>query len=1032
MLFTKEGNKYTLTKSYHQSLIERQDIYGIKRLEHRSSVIPSKVKDTFKKNRFSSTMIQCLNGDYKFIHLEKAPDDEELFKPNYDDSEWDTLSVPSMWQYHGYGKCTYPNIFYHFPFDPPYIRCDNPVGIYRKHFKYNGDGENCILHFSGVMSAFFVYINGEFAGFGKGSRNAAEFDVTELLKKGDNLIAVKVYTWSDASYLENQDMLNANGIFRDVYLIKTAKTYVWDYALITDTEKISAEITVNNPTENTRVKILCDGKEYMCNVTDGKACAVIYIDNPLLWTAETPNTYCVYIELYQGDELLEVHSKKVGLRTSEVVGNKLLVNGKPIMLKGINRHEHNRKNGMAISDQQIEHELKLIKEFNINAIRCSHYTNHPLFYELATELGIYVMDETDLESHGAGATGDQGALSKMNTWLYSYLYRTKAMIENNKNESCIIIWSIGNEVGQGPNLERCAEYIRSTPYVLPIHQSQDGDKSSSYDNFRKNGYCTLHSMQEEFYPLEGKPVVLTEYAHGMGNTPGCLEDYWDYMYSHEQYCGGFVWEFKSHGFYAEDKDGNSFSKYGGDFDKSELNHWINFTIDGYTQSDITPKPALYELKEAVSPVKVWFEDGKILCRNTNDFRDLSYLTLKWSILEDYTSVSAGEMQMPTIPARSSDILEIPTLVNQIKPGAVYRADLVFYDGERLVSHKQVELPYISKKIKFAPEKVNLSCKTDGEGVIIRGDDFSVTFINGLPHKYQKNGRILFDGGMKFNFFRAVTDNDHFKRSVKSIWENYYHQGYFFKLTSMTIEEEADGILLKSEGLVTQQGLFGGFKYQNTFKILKDGLILTEIHGVPYGDLHPTFLRIGLYFNIPKELSEVLWYGRGEIENYIDRKMSAPFGLYKSNVTQMNFKYEMPQECGTRTDTRFVSVYDSKSSLNIIGCDNLIFSYHDFTLENLHSALHSNELKTADSNYLYIDYAMRGLGNHSCGPDPEEHYELHPHDFKFVFAITSNLTEEQMLQLARTDFGVKTEKITERYQPEAIERIIENFDCSIYQ
>lgn len=583
MYFEKNSTGYILTKSEHQRLIENQNIYGVNRLEPRCTVIPSGKRDVYIKNRFSSDMIVSLNGAYKFLHTLNS-EDYTVFSTDYDDSSWDTLDVPSMWQYHGYGHCTYPNVQYHFPFDPPYIRCDNPVGIYRKKFKYSKDSGRCILHFSGVISAYFVYLNGEYVGFAKGSRNASEFDVTDIIKDGENLLAVKVYTWSDGSYLENQDMLNANGIFRDVYLIKTANTHVWDYALRTDTKKIYAEITIDNPKETTSVKMICDGDEKCISAINGKVNTVFEIKNPKLWTAETPNTYTVYIELYDGDTLLEVHSKKMGLRKSEVAGNKFLVNGKPVMLKGINRHEHDRKNGMAVSDEQMETEVKIIKDFNLNAVRCAHYTNHPLFYELATEYGIYVMDEADMESHGASITGDQGALSKMKEWEYSYLYRTKCMIENNKNESCIVIWSIGNELGNGENIEKCAEYIRKTPYNMPIHQSQDNFYNPRFDDFRKNGYCTLHSMSDEFYPPEGKPVVLTEYAHGMGNTPGNLKEYWDYMYSHEQYCGGFVWEFKSHGFYAEDENGVPFSKFGGDFSKDELNHWMNFTIDGYLKA----------------------------------------------------------------------------------------------------------------------------------------------------------------------------------------------------------------------------------------------------------------------------------------------------------------------------------------------------------------------------------------------------------------------------------------------------------------
>ncbi len=1026
MFFKKDNDGYVLMKSHHQQLIENPNIYGENRLDPRCTVIPSRQRDVFVKNRFSSDMILSLNGDYKFLYTEDS-DNDDYYRMEYDDSTWDVLSVPSMWQYHGYGYCTYPNVRYHFPFDPPYIRCANPVGIYRKRFIYNKDFDRCILHFSGVISAYFIYLNGEYVGFAKGSRNAAEFDVTNILRNGENLIVIKVYTWSDASYLENQDMLNANGIFRDVYLIKTSDTHVWDYALRTDISHIYADIIVSNANDHSWIKLICNGEDIKVPVADGKASWVFVIDNPKLWTAETPNTYTVYIELYHDEELLEVHSKRVGLRTCAVIGNKFLVNGKPIMFKGVNRHEHNRKNGMAISDDQMVEELKIIKEFNLNAVRCAHYTNHPLFYELATEYGLYVFDEADMESHGAEVTGDQGLLSKMKEWEYAYLFRTRCMIENNKNESCIVIWSIGNELGRGINRDKCSEYIRNSPYALPIYQAQN--KLSPYDDFRKNGYCTLEDMADDFHGPEGKPVMLAEYAHGMGNIPGNLKEYWDYMYTHEQYCGGFVWEFKSHGFYAEDENGVPYSKFGGDFSQDELNHWLNFTIDGYLKSDLTPKPGFYELKEAVAPVRISLEDQKIICTNTNDFIDLSYLTLRWKLLEDYSILREGNYDMPAIPARESEILDIPLAISKVIPGAVYRVDLRFFDGDREVSHKQVKLPMKAEKERFAPKPFEYRIHADKNEIAVFGKRFEITFIDGLPVTYRKDGNTIFDGRMKFNFFRAVTDNDHIKRS-SSVWEINRMHAYQFTSETVKVTEEKDRVCINVFGKATHQGLASGFMISSMFSVLEDGMILSEIHVTPYGQLHNTMLRFGVCFEMAKDFNNVTWFGRGGGENYCDRTLSAPFGLYSKNIKDMNFRYEVPQECGTRTDVRFASVSNEKASFNIIGCDDFSFSYHDFTLENLNCALHENELKTADHNYLYIDYAMRGLGNHSCGPDPLEKYELRPHEFQFAFIMASNLDTDTANALAKMNFGIKSKKITECYENPTFERIIQLFACDL--
>ena len=535
-------------------------------------------------------------------------------------------------------------------------------------------------------------------------------------------------------------------------------------------------------------------------------------------------------------------------------------------------------------------------------------------------------------------------------------------------------------------------------------------------------------MSDEFYPPEGKPVVLTEYAHGMGNTPGNLKEYWDYMYSHEQYCGGFVWEFKSHGFYAEDENGVPFSKFGGDFSKDELNHWMNFTIDGYLKSDLTPKPGLFELKEAVAPVRVHLENGKIICTNTNDFIDLSYLTLTWKLLEDYTVLKEGTLGMPGIPARSSDVLDIPANIEKVIPGAVYRVDLRFNDGDKEVAHKQVELPEKLAKELFETTPFEYKISTFASTLTVSGNNFDITFTDGLPSKYIKDGNIIFDGKMKFNFFRAIIDNDHIRSFPESIWEFHKMHVYRFTSEAVSVKEKEDRVCINVSGKATHQGLVSGFMLDTEFTIFKDGIMLTEIHATPFGQMHNTMLRFGVVFEMAKQYDNVSWYGRGEIENYCDRNLSAPFGLYSTKVENMNFSYEIPQECGTRIDVRFATVSSKDASLNIIGCDSLTFSYHDFSQEALHKALHENELKKSDRNYLYVDYAMRGLGNHSCGPDPEPQYELPVHEFKFTFALASGLDNDEANELSKKDFGTRSVKITEGYENPTFERIMQMFDC----
>ena len=602
--------------------IEDQNVLHINRLPARATVVPAQRTGIYYKNKEESTFLRSLNGDYRFLYL--LEDTEPLFYANdVEDSAWDVIDVPSMWQYRGYGKPEYPNIRYPIPALPPYVKKQNPVGYYRKRFVIEEPSEKTILHFGGVDNAFYVYLNGTMVGFSKGSRLPAEFDVTGSIKKGENLLAIKVFTYSDATYLENQDMLLANGIFRDVYLIESRADTLWDYRVRTTYSSISIEATLEG-CGNYDVRISLDGQSVTYKASK-YITHTFELDEPRLWSAETPQLYDLTIELLRDGEAFETHSKRVGIMHSRIEGNKFLVNEHPIYIKGINRHENNAKNGRTISVEEIEADLKLIKKNNLNAIRLAHYTNHPATYEIAAELGLYLMDEADLETHGAYIiNGDQGYLSKTPEWLPAYKDRIIRMLETNKNEVAIFIWSTGNEAGTGENLDRCIDIIREFD---PNHECIITQDTGVYTHFRKIAYYPMSRVND--YTDEGYPVLAIEYAHAMGNSPGTLEDYWDYNYTHEKMVGGFAWEFRNHGFYSEDEDGNAFYKYGGDFD--DRYHWANFTMDGFCMSDGTPKPTWYELG-AVSFAAYTTFDGHLLhVKNTNDFLTLSYLTAKYDI-----------------------------------------------------------------------------------------------------------------------------------------------------------------------------------------------------------------------------------------------------------------------------------------------------------------------------------------------------------------------------------------------------------------
>ena len=980
-------------------------------LAPRATLVPALHRDVYFRNKEESEMFHSLNGTYRFS-WQRSDCLRDFFTPAYDDSGWDTLEVPSMWQYHGYSKPQYPNVQYPIPFNPPYISCENPVGYYRRIFNAR-KAPHSILYFGGVDNAYFVYLNGEYVGFSKGSRLPAEYDVTELLRDGENLLCVKVFTYSDATYLENQDMLLASGIFRDVILVQTPEVSVWDYEIHTEENTLSIDVTLWDgdysgytlrAETDSRIQELTADKHMHFSLT---------IPNAKRWNAETPHLYPVYLTLLRNGETVEVHSKKVGFVKTTIAGNRLLVNGAPITIKGICRHEHDPQNGRAITVGQIEQELRLIKEYNLNAIRCAHYPNHPAFYEIASELGIYVMNEGDLETHGCEVVGDQGYLSKQDRWLAAYMNRTVRMVERDKNETCVIIWSAGNEHGRGENIDKCLAWVKKRLDSIPVFHTIDDARNPPVCDFRMNGYFTMASLTS--YPPEGKPVILTEYGHAMGNSPGLMEDTWDYVYRNRHIIGGYLWEFKNHGFYQEDENGIPFYQYGGDF--GDLNHWSNFNMDGYCLSDGTPAPAFRDCKNVLSPCYIYMENGKIRLLNTNDFRSLEYVRMHWELCEDFTVLRQGEMQLPAVRPYTEWELPLDTALPARTPGASYFINLRFTDGNGLeIGIKQVYLGTIPAQA-YAEAAPDAKIEESDSNVTVTAEHFRVEIREGLLAYYEKDGKVLLDSPMKLHFWRAPTDNDgivNFSPRLIGQWDSIFLKHFSFWPEVLYTIADKNCIRITVLGKILPTARYAGFTVQLVYRIYKDGLVLVEYAGKPYGEFPDTLPRIGVYLELAEDFDSVRWYGRGADENYCDRKAHCPISLYSMPVEQMNFLYDVPQECGTRTETRFVTVSGQNRALTVIGGEPFSFSCHDFTLAALESARHRNELQKSERKYLYIDYRMRGLGSLSCGPNPEECYELHPHSFRFVFGICDADTPESAMTAARSSFCVHTEALSDTH------------------
>ncbi|HJA91589.1 MAG TPA: hypothetical protein H9717_00445 [Candidatus Eisenbergiella merdipullorum] len=967
--------------------LENQKLLSENRLPSRSLLLPAKKRGVTHVNQTDSAMIISLNGDWNFHYLDDGKISEEYASfdlPEYDDSKWDILPVPSMWQYHGYGTCLYPNVVYPFPLDPPYIHTINPIGLYRRHFYLGKVPHRAILRFNGVNNAYFVYINGNYVGFSKGSRLSAEFDITQYLYTGNNLLAVQVHTYSDGSYLENQDMLLASGIFRDVTILLLGKDSLWDYTVLP--VENGFELTCNCHVQDEKAcleaALYSATGEELCRQTKSATSETIFslkVENPQLWTAETPYLYELVLTLSREEIVSEIHTKKVGIRFSSVEGRYLLLNGKPIRIKGVNRHENNPWTGQAITPQQIRAELEDIKACNLNAIRCSHYTNQPVFYEIASELGIYVMDEADLETHGAHTHGDEGWISKMDDWYDAYLDRVSRMYHQDKNETCINIWSIGNECGIGQNIDKCAQWLRSQTVVKPLRYSSYS--RSLTEDFRFTGYMPMSTL-EDFIP-EGLPVLMLEYAHAMGNSPGGLEDIWNFVYTHDYICGGYVWEYRSHGFSDLDANGKERYLYGGDF--GDTYHWSNFSLDGYHTSDGTAKPVWGELREVSAPIRISREGNGVRVYNTYDFLPLDDVEMEWTIYASNDVIRTGNCTLTGIGPREDVFFEI----NFSTEGYLgdFRADFIFSKEGKQLAYKQFLLGR-SKKVKETPAAFVHTAEADENyNVCMRSENAIVEFEQGLLTRYCIKGKELITEPLRPNFWRAPTDNDGidglFPRHMGE-WKEALVYDLRFGIYDQMITDAYNTCTLTVKGKFLPQSFYWGFEMTLVYTLYADGSLQISMEGKPYGNTPKILPRIGMRMRLPKEMKRACWFGRGSGDSYPDRKHAAPVGLYDVNIGDLNFLYDVPQETGSHENTRFVRIYGD--DIGIVAIGDFAFSCHDFTLENLTVARHKNELIHTPEKYLYLDARQRGLGSLSCGPDPEKAYELLTESFSFSFTL----------------------------------------------
>jgi len=982
-------------------------------------------KEAISGIRESSNHYRSLNGEWRFNWV-KRPAERPLgfYKNDYDISNWDKISVPGSWQLQGYGQPIYTNVKH--PFEnpnPPYPpKNNNPVGSYRRTFSVPElweDGQ-VFLHFDGVKSAFFVWVNGQKVGYSQGSMTPAEFNITNYITSGNNVISVEVFRWSDAAYIEDQDFWRLSGIYRDVYLMHTPDTHIRHFKAISElvdnyqhgTLKLtthiknygskSEKLVLKNTVYHNDGIVVIELDPISIELLGSNEKVLqqeIIIKEVSPWSAETPNLYTLVLSIFNLDgDLIETVSTKIGFRSVELKNGQMLVNGEPIIIKGVNRHEHDPVMGRTVDEDLMVKDILLMKQFNVNAVRTSHYPNHPRWYELCNEYGLYVMDEANLESH---AFWSKFTLDPV--WRPAFVDRAKRMVLRDVNHPSIIFWSLGNEAGYGPNHDAMAEWIRNyDPSRLIHYEGKEpgyGPLPNHYDIIA-NMYASVDLMKELHDENPSRPVILCEYSHAMGNSNGNIFKYWDAIYKYPRLQGAFIWDWVDQGLTRKDSHGEYFV-YGGDF--GETLHDGNFCLNGVISPDRKPHPALYEVKFHQQNIKVTWDgiDKNIfMIENRNFFVDLSHVFGKWELIENGKIISSGSINTDYIGPQSKQIYELPpfNLSHTNREYAVnfrfaLKNDHSWADSGHIVASDQVIIQgYDSPRYRKSGNQNNkkIQVKENGDRVVISAGerDFDFDLSVGQLTQVTKGNDSFMVGPIIHNIWRAPTDNDEGGDS-KSFANRWLKNGY----NNMKRQ------VINFNRSYTDDGLFQisvDEKYSSdsanitvklVYTILQDGdLHIAVSTNIPEGQ--PVAPKIGLSFQIDKKYSNLQWYGRGPHESYIDRKHSAFLGRYSGTVRDQYYPYIRPQENGNKTDIRWASISDEKGSgLLIYGLPTFNLSVHQYSLDNLTKATHTHMIKDDGPTTVNVDHMVMGLGgDDSWNPRTHKEYLIPPGTYNYSFTL----------------------------------------------
>lgn len=987
-----------------------------KELPH-NTLVPYQDIDSALTGRFeSSHFFSSLNGNWKFNWVKKPTERPvDFYKENYDDNQWDEIPVPSNWQMCGYGIPLYTNVKYPYSVkldNIPSIDHDyNPVGSYRKEFAIPNDWlqRETFIHFDGVKSAFYLWVNGKKVGYSQGSMTPAEFNISKFLQKGINILAVEVYRWSDGSYLEDQDMWRFSGIYRDVYLFSTPKVHIRDFFVHCNLDEdyqnalLKIRLKLRNYSSNDfndfkiEISLINEEEQFVeseilienyIEIEPQKETIIELqkiIENPKKWSAERPYLYNLILTLKNSDNVvIEVEHCKFGFRQVEIKTNGgFYINGKSIIFKGVNRHEHDPDFGRAIPYSRMIQDITILKQNNINAVRTSHYPNHPEWYELCDQYGIYVIDECNLETHGLYDVIPKGDPK----WTHACVDRMISMVERDKNHSCIVIWSLGNESGIGDNFKKMKNEALMIDSTRPIHYEGDYEQKVSdlislmyfpprilKRMIKKNLYG---GYGKTFKQEEGvtKPYMLCEYAHAMGNSLGNFQEYMDVFEQYPNAIGGLIWDFVDQGLRKSSEKGKEFWAYGGDF--SDEPNDRNFCINGIVLPDRKPNPALFEVKKVYQNIKIIPIDlieGKVKIQNKYNFLSLDFIAILWELTANGVKIEEGQLDKLFIkPGEMKDVI-IPFMAPIITPNTEYHLkissalaeDMIWANEGHILGWDQFKIPYYVpiKAEMNVNEMDNITLEESDDHYIIKGEQFKIRFgkIGGAIECYSFRNMDLIIDPLIPNFWRALTDNDQDKvdfsetpfPSVDKTWKEAGKTRKIIKIECEKIDPKVIQIKVQFNIQNSKNPL------ETTYSIYGNGSIIIKNYFTPSRNM----VRFGMQMSIPGEFNKMTWYGRGPHETMLDRKTGAVIGIYSGLVEELITPYVKPQENGNRTDVRWVAMTNKIGNgllVSDVGGTHLSTSAWPYTMEDLESSTHDYELPRRESITFNIDYKQQGVG-----------------------------------------------------------------------